>query len=327
MSSTYFSLSDAKEAVTSHHKSLARGYFWENRTEQYLPDEYMDLSEISGAGAIISNVLDYSKYLRAMIGEAPPISSTGHSSLREPRSFMILGPSISHPGLDTITYSLGWSLGNYRGQKIIFHEGGLIGFGSLMLYMPGRQWGVAMMANTRGTSNLAEEILLYALIDDLLETPVEQRPDMKGNVDRQNRDEEEKLKAGLERLYPDRPKRTIPLSFPLEDYTGTYINAGYQSIELTLVTPNSQFPFAAESKKILHVDAFDRTWAQELHFQHVSGEYFLVFASRPKSNEYLSIEGLLKGEFRLDPSGKVAKLGLGVEEMMRGDKIWFKKMM
>ena len=326
MSSTYFSLQDAKKAVATKNEVMAHGYLWENRTQEYILEEYMDMPEVSGAGAIISNVLDYSKYLRAMIDEAPPISPAGYAALKIPRSFADFGSPLYDAWTEVSTYSLGWEMTNYRGEKAIFHGGGLTGFGTLMLYMPRRKWGVVMMGNTAGTSNMAEQVLSFALMNDLLEVPTEQRIDWRSILDQQIKEGDERLEHGMERLYPDAPKESIPLSLPLEEYTGVYTHPAYRSVNLTIVKPNEGLPLSEKSTKILHADAFDRTWPQELHFQHVSGEYFLIYASRPKSQEYLKISEVMKGEFTLDASGKVAKLGLLLEPMMGEDKIWFEKM-
>jgi len=43
------------------------------------------LASISGAGSIISNVLDYAKWLKVMMNEEGPISKEGHKELKKSR--------------------------------------------------------------------------------------------------------------------------------------------------------------------------------------------------------------------------------------------------
>ena len=67
-------------------------------------------------------------------------------------------------------------------------------------------------------------------------------------------------------------------------------------------------------------------------FQHISGEYFLIFVrwfSTEARNEPDDLEpgtdGITKAEFRLGEDGHVKEMGVLLEPEMGGDKIWFKK--
>lgn len=42
----------------------------------------------SGAGAVVSNVEDYTKWLRCLLDEAAPLSKAGHAAVRTPRIVM-----------------------------------------------------------------------------------------------------------------------------------------------------------------------------------------------------------------------------------------------
>ncbi|KAH6645414.1 hypothetical protein BKA67DRAFT_584971 [Truncatella angustata] len=65
---------------------VADGYYYKNSTDEFIKQPLDDQSADEGAGAIISSVLDYAKYLRIMMTEAGPLSKDGHSELRTPRS-------------------------------------------------------------------------------------------------------------------------------------------------------------------------------------------------------------------------------------------------
>ena len=48
----------------------------------------MDMTLASGAGSIVSNGLDYSKWIKVMIDSSGPISAAGHRALKTSRSLL-----------------------------------------------------------------------------------------------------------------------------------------------------------------------------------------------------------------------------------------------
>lgn len=171
MISTY---SDLESARDSPH-DLAQGYAWDDDTQQYLDVPPPPSGIAGGAGSIISNVIDYSKWLRMMIHRKAPISEAGHAALLLPRT--IIGPDQRPHGTGDPVYTLGWSKRIYRGQLLVSHDGGMFGFGSTVMYLPDRQWGVVIMANTMESSNAVALSLANNLIDDLLGVPENDRFD------------------------------------------------------------------------------------------------------------------------------------------------------
>lgn len=85
--------------------ALAEGYWWvpgderdddegedddrNNGTEagSYVRSATPRVRVDEGAGGVLSNVLDYARYLRAMMAEAGPVSRAGHRELKRPRTF------------------------------------------------------------------------------------------------------------------------------------------------------------------------------------------------------------------------------------------------
>ena len=322
MSNTFLSLADAKTAVEKEDEFLARGYYWENISQTYVPEDYFDFSGLAGAGGVISNVLDYSKYLRAMINQAPPLSPAAYVALRSPRS--IVEPTEPFPNIGPITYAFGWIVSSYRGETMIWHDGSIFGFGALILYMPWRKWGITMMSNTMDTSNAAQRVLLYSILDNLLDTPVEDRIDWKGILDSQIDDGRQALKNSQERLYPDIPKIPLSLSLPLEQYTGFYSHAGYGVVNITLIDSDPQ-PTSYLQRAILRGALVNGTLPFAMDFEHVSGEYFLASLALIKADGFKDVEAITKAEYRLSQAGKVAEMGIILEQEMSGENIWFKK--
>lgn len=173
MKTTYFSLADARKSA----EHLARGYSFNKRTGKYEAQAYLDVPAIGGAGNIISSVLDYAKWLRMMFNKAGPLSAAAHEALTTPH--FIVGPPF-RPYASTWLYGLGWDVSTYHGEKVVWHQGGLPGFGTYVLFLPDRKWGVAAFGNTGETSNLAEEELVWHLIDELMGIPDAQRADIRG---------------------------------------------------------------------------------------------------------------------------------------------------
>lgn len=176
MLDTYASVNDAKNS----DRYFATGYFWDNDTMAYKPMPYAPIHTIGGAGALISTVQDYAKWLRMMISRSAPLSKEGHESIMTPRSMLepeLLGVVKNHTVGDGV-YALGWWKYVYRGQQVVAHGGSIRGFGALALFLPDLEWGVTIFANTQGTSNMVADILAYHLIDEMLGIPQEKRLDL-----------------------------------------------------------------------------------------------------------------------------------------------------
>lgn len=67
-----------------------------------------------------------------------------------------------------------------------------------------------------------------------------------------------------------------------------------------------------------------------IDFTHISGENFVIYiqayGKTRKPHDYEPMrDSVSKAEFRLGQDGKVKELGLGLEEEMGDEKIWFTK--
>jgi len=90
----------------------------------------MDLDIVSGAGSIISNVLDYSKWIRAFITTSGPLSNSDYAALKTPRSLIPSGDEIDSPFAGSQAYALGWFSSVYAGYELFEHSGGMEAFGA-----------------------------------------------------------------------------------------------------------------------------------------------------------------------------------------------------
>lgn len=173
MKSTYLSLEDAQAGP----EDLAIGYFWdyENEDGGFKEVPFMSLDGGSGAGGIISNVLDYSRWLRSLLREEAPIPKAGHTAVKTPRMVM---PSKSGAGYDApMSYALGWMLSTYKGHRVFTHGGSMETYGTEVFFLPDLDYGLVTMGNTQMGSNVVGQLIAWKLINDKLGVPEEERWD------------------------------------------------------------------------------------------------------------------------------------------------------
>ncbi|KAH8808449.1 putative penicillin-binding protein [Xylogone sp. PMI_703] len=305
MHSTYFTLPDAQDAP----EFLARGYTFDEG--KYIPVRYLELHGISGAGSVISNVIDYTKWISAWLNYSPPLSKQGYTSLKTSRSFISssLEPS---PWIKQLTYALGWDTGVYQGYEFFRHDGGTDAYGAMVIFFPSLKYGLVAFANTAGTSNSAEEQLLFHLIDDRLGISKEKRFDWnKKNWDSYE-DQKKEYENAPALYYPDTPNPPLPLTGSISDYAGTYYHPAYRDIKLYL------------KDGALHADRENSAFQIALDFTHVSGDYFITYIDLIHGKGGI-FKQATPAEFKLGEAGKPIALGIAFEPEMEGDLIWFDK--
>jgi CubicO group peptidase (beta-lactamase class C family) len=169
MNETFLGLYDP--AFKASGLYAADGYYYKESTDEFFVTTLVNSPTSEGDGGIVSNVLDYVKYLRVMMAEAGPISKAGHRELKSPRSFWDLSgpPYIAQP-----TYSMGWASGVLQEEKVWFHSGTVSAFMSEMLMIPSREMGIVLMANS---VTPARELVLYRILYDMLSVDEEKRYD------------------------------------------------------------------------------------------------------------------------------------------------------
>lgn len=288
---------------------LARGYCWDEDKQESYSIPYLDQPECDGAGSIFSNVQDYAKWIKMMIKRTGPISKAGHKELVKPRIIAECenesktedSPKPFHSHL---LYALGWEVETYRGYTVIGHDGSVFGFGSSMCYLPQLDWGIVLFGNSDG-ANAVLKILSWHLIDELLAVPASERFDWDRFARRQEQADADKQEH--KDLYPERPDPPLPMAAPLQSHLGRYRNAGYHDLVVDLQGGQ------------LHVDAKDRSFAFDLLFEHVSGEFFVA-------TMIYAIDGYrepVRAQFVLGSDGVVQRLGVALVMQMEDPMVWF----
>jgi CubicO group peptidase (beta-lactamase class C family) len=213
MNHTYFSIGDVENSPAKKPR-LARGYSWLPDSESYTPEPYMNYSPITGTGAIVSNVLDYARWLRALIYKSTPLSPPIFDRLVQSRSIISSDGDLYPPGPYHL-YALGWWVENYAGEQFYWHSGSWPGFGTLVGFVPERGFGFVVMRNTVD-ARIVGKALYTRLMDKLL-----------GLCPKDFHGPDIKMKdSGCEGQGLDVSRLTNSLqpSLPLEQYTGLYVH-------------------------------------------------------------------------------------------------------
>lgn len=179
MHSTFLSV---EEALAAPGVEVARGYYWDylgsgsnSREDRFVEVPYMNLDVASGAGGIVSNVLDYARWIRCLVHECAVLPKEAHRELKTAR--MMLPPG-SEKGYDaTLAYALGWELGTYKGHRVFTHSGGMEAYGAQVYCFPDLKYGVVTLGNTALTSNIVGYEVAWKLINEKIGIAKEERFD------------------------------------------------------------------------------------------------------------------------------------------------------
>ncbi|HKX83952.1 MAG TPA: serine hydrolase, partial [Pyrinomonadaceae bacterium] len=130
-------------------------------------------------------------------------------------------------------YGLGWQIGKYRNETVIYHHGGFPGYASHISYLPEKKIAIAVLVNGDIAAAKSGHILATYGYDWWLQTP-----DLQQSYDKQLEDtvaNYAKWRQGAQASAAERAKRTSQLTRPVADYAGTYRNDTYGTIEITAV--------------------------------------------------------------------------------------------
>jgi CubicO group peptidase (beta-lactamase class C family) len=122
-------------------------------------------------------------------------------------------------------YALGWSVRDYRGAKIVWHSGGVFGAIAVVVLIPEKNVGFAIMINSEDVQ--VRQGLMYELLDHYLDAPFQDWPARWAAYFRS------RLEGGLKALQGQQaePADTGP-SLPIADYAGEYVDPWYGRIAI-----------------------------------------------------------------------------------------------
>jgi hypothetical protein len=293
MTESDFSVTDLAKAPDA-----ALGYGLKNDSIIKKLDYYL-IGAMAPAGAINSNVLDMSQWVKTWIHDGKfhgkEIIPTNYVSQAITAQMAMGGglPTREAPDVYFSSYGFGWMLSSYRGHYRVEHGGNIDGFSASTCFFPSDSIGIIVLSNQNGS--VVPSIVRNLISDRLLHLSYKDwNTYLKGISD--------KAKAEAKREQATRQSNRItnaPATHNLNDYTGTYTNPGYGSFDITWKQDSlfASFP--------LHT-----WWLRHYHY-----DIFEPFDKDPKEGiDTSATEGQnLRLQFNMDAAGTITNVAMNLE--------------
>ena len=179
------------------------------------------------------------------------------------------------------SYALGWDIQDYRGAKIVWHGGAVLGFKTAVVLIPEKNVGFAIEINSEEGELIRG--LMFELIDHYLGFPSENWP-AKFRANRLS-----DIGDGLKVLRATQAKPAgIGPSLPLARYAGTYADPWYGNVEVAAHSDGLRIDFKSTP----------RMGGRLRHWQYDT--FITEFDDRTIEPAYVT--------FALDADGKVERI-------------------
>jgi CubicO group peptidase (beta-lactamase class C family) len=204
--------------------------------DQEILDERDELGRAAApAGGLAVSANDMAKWLRLQLahGKLPDgsrlFSEAAHEQMWKPvvitpggslgEAFKLTDPMFS-------AYALGWSIQDYRGTKIVWHGGAVLGFKAAVVLIPAKDVGFGIVINSEEGELVRG--LMYELLDHYLGLPRENWPEKLSAF------KQERVTQALKALKTTAaaPAKVGP-SLPVARYAGVFADPWYGNIEVT----------------------------------------------------------------------------------------------
>jgi len=234
---------------------------------------------VPAAGGMSTSIASFAKWLCFHLDkgefEGQRLLSPGLiQELQKPRVH-VAAPEFAE--YSDVHYGLGFRSHRYRGERVVWHGGGFTGTNALMMLLPDRGIGVAVLANTGMIPLFAPHILANYVFDRVCgNEPVpwldrfrERRREF---VAQQDLD----LQAGKAA-----PRPATPPVRDLADYVGDYEHPGYGRITITHAERKLHWAFRGMSEPLahLHNDTFELPETPESPGGLLPGQLTLSFSA------------------------------------------------
>jgi CubicO group peptidase (beta-lactamase class C family) len=214
--------------------SLAESYLFSPDTGRVIrsPIDKQD-NNMQSAGGIFTSLSDLGRWLRVNMNDGrldgkQAIPADVMQSVRTGYADTVRD---SPPFTGSGKYGLGWQIGEYRNENVVYHHGGYPGWSSHISYMPDKKIGVAVMINESTAGGRIGHLLATYAYDRWLGTEPSE------SYDKQLRDLAEqygKMKQAQIDSARSRSTRTSQLTRPLADYQGRYGNDMLGNIDIVV---------------------------------------------------------------------------------------------
>jgi len=187
------------------------------------------------AGGVMASVADWSKWMQVQLDSgrtaAGRLWSAGQTrTMWSPHINIGIGnppPSLAALRPNFLAYGLGWSLRDYRGLKVVTHDGGLAGMLSRTVLIPEKRLGIVVLSNGE---TLAFQALAWWMVDYYLGAP---RTDWSAALADLGDQGQATDSAFEDSAQAARHRETGP-SLPLERFAGRYTDPWYGEVSLAV---------------------------------------------------------------------------------------------
>lgn len=201
------------------------------KNDQLKKIPFRNLSLISAAGAINSNIEDMTHWLQMLLagGVYKSRALISPATLQELHAPQVIVPGAPETRESLLyAYGIGWGVFSYLGHYFVSHDGVSDGFTAMVGLFPGEDIGLVILANKNMTA--LPRYLSFEIADRLLDLP---RHDwFQDGIEslRKNKEsmKERKIEEDLSRKMGTHP------SHPIEEYVGLYEHPGYGKVEIEL---------------------------------------------------------------------------------------------
>lgn len=279
----------SEDFKTASNKASAYTLIDNKRTG--IPIMYLD--NLAPAASMSSSAGDMAIWLSAhlnngKIDNIQVISNKSLLAIRRP--YTIVGMDTRNKQLTHFSlYGLGLFIRDRKGKLVYSHGGGVPGFASSWMFVPEENLGIVVLTNT--DYNLFSDNLQNEIMDAFLDLPYQGYSDKSIKMLSQY--------ITMTKTNIDSLKNVVKLnnkpSFPLEAYTGKYINEVYGEIEIKLVNGKLNIYFSH------HPDLIGR-------LEYIKNDNYLCTFSNP-------LYGIVEIPFKID-NGRVTGLTLRVPSVV-----------
>ncbi|MCB9638426.1 MAG: serine hydrolase [Myxococcales bacterium] len=219
-----------KDYFASPHRSVP--YNYHAKTKKHKATPFRDIDAIGPAGSIVSNAQDMARWVQLQLNyslhrKPPLVSRSGFWMMHTPHSIIPVSPYLARfTEISYLSYGLAWIVARYRGDRMIFHTGGIDGYTAIVSFLPQRNLGLVLLTNQGGYGRIMP--LLWESYDILLRrkpTPWLKR--FRG-LDKYIKHMHKQKQSQLAKQRV----KNAPSTHPLKAFAGTYKHPAYGKLRI-----------------------------------------------------------------------------------------------
>ena len=214
----------------------ATGHRWDSKMERATIQPMRNYDALAPAGTIKSSARDMAQWVRfqlagGVVDGKRLLSQAALDETHTPQTIIPIGPATRQLYRDTnfLNYALGWNVSDYHGELLVAHAGALNGFRTNVALLPKRNLGIVILENIGRGSALA------ALRNTILDQFLAAAP-RNWNGEMLDIEKADAAKASAKNAEREAKRVTAAkTSHELAAYAGTYHNAGFGELTLSVV--------------------------------------------------------------------------------------------